>query len=117
MMGIDDVERGLKMFARGGVSLDEIRAAGKRLWHMVAASGGDLTELQRRRVTAQMAADEAIIRHLLGLWVSECEPSVARRRDTNEILGLCVAGDLSGRIVVAVGEYGAVCSIALRHRG
>lgn len=56
-----------------------------------------------RQAQADMATRrEAIVRELLGRWVSELEPAVAIDQASGAIIGLAVAGDPSGRIVVEV---------------
>lgn len=57
-----------------------------------------------RAIKAQAAADEAVIKWLLGRWASELEPSIAREQGTGRILGLCVADDPTGAIVVPMHE-------------
>lgn len=44
---------------------------------------------------------EAVLKSMLGRWVSELEPALAERQGTFEILGLTVADDPAGAIVVA----------------
>lgn len=56
-----------------------------------------------RQVQAEEASRrEALLRELLGRWASELEPVVAIDQASGQVLGLAVAGDPSGRIVVAV---------------
>ena len=56
-------------------------------------------EIMRMQI-AKAKRDEVTVRHLLGQWVSELEPSIAMRG--GEIIGLCVAGDPTGSIPVRV---------------
>jgi hypothetical protein len=46
-------------------------------------------EIVQRQIEAKMIRDEAIVRGLLGRWVSELEPSIAYR--DGEVIGLCPA--------------------------
>lgn len=64
-----------------------------------------LAELADRSALQKAAADEKIIRMLLGLWVSEFEPSVVYDSRYN-IIGLSVAGDPSGTVYVGVLDAG-----------
>ena len=57
-------------------------------------------EYVRRETLARARADEALVRDLLGLWVSELEPAIARRQGTHEILGLTWADDPECRILI-----------------
>lgn len=50
----------------------------------------DLDEFVRRGQRAQAAADEILVRELLGRWVSELEPAVAYDRQ-GRVIGLTVA--------------------------
>jgi hypothetical protein len=54
----------------------------------------------RQTVRNRAAQEEALIRRLLGLWVSELEPCIVRNHGTGKILGLGMAGDPSGRVIV-----------------
>lgn len=64
-----------------------------------------LAELASRSAQQKAAADEKIIRMLLGLWVSEFEPAVIDDSRHN-IIGLSVAGDPSGTVQVGVLDAG-----------
>ena len=57
-----------------------------------------LTEVTLKMAAAKAAADERIVRALLGRWVSEFEPSICYRN--GEVIGLAVADDPTGAIVV-----------------
>ena len=48
-----------------------------------------------------MAREEAIIRHMLGEWVSELEPELVRDAGL-QIVGLTFAGDKAGAIVPVI---------------
>jgi hypothetical protein len=48
----------------------------------------------RAAVRAKMAQDEAMIRGLLGRWVSGLEPAIVMRGA--EVIGLCVADTMVG---------------------
>ena len=57
-----------------------------------------LDEIRMRMMLQKARHDEAIIREMLGRWVSELEPSVCYRN--GQVLGLCMAGDPTGHMPV-----------------
>ena len=68
-----------------------------------------------RAAMAKAAHDERIIRHLLGQWVSEFEPSIAMRN--GEVIGLSVANDPSGSIPVRVMDMRPMVRLMMRAAG
>ena len=92
-----------------GLSGDEyakLRSAIAAMAPAVASVADAARTLYRNR----SAAEERVIRDLLGRWVSEFEPSIAMR--DGEIIGLCVAGDPSGSIPVRVALPAPVVPLA-----
>lgn len=61
------------------------------------------TEIVMRMARDKAARDERTVLQLLGQWVSELEPAVCVDRTTHEIIGLCLAGDPTGQIVIYAG--------------
>lgn len=57
-----------------------------------------LDEIRMRMALQKARHDEAIIREMLGRWVSELEPSVCYRN--GQVMGLCMAGDPTGHMPV-----------------
>lgn len=74
-----------------------------------------ISEVTMRMALAKTAHDERIIRHLLGLWVSEFEPAIAMRN--GEVIGLAVAGDPSGSIPVRVMDMRPAIKALMRSIG
>lgn len=72
-------------------------------------------EIIMRMQIAKAKRDENTVRHLLGQWVSELEPSIAMR--DGEIIGLCVAGDPTGSIPVRVMDMRPVLREMMRLTG
>lgn len=52
----------------------------------------------RAQARAKAARDEEIVRELLGHWVSELDPAIAYQN--GEVIGLCLADDWRGTILV-----------------
>ena len=51
-------------------------------------------------IRAKVQSDDAILREMLGRWVSESEPSIAVRLGSGEIIGLTRADDPTGSVLV-----------------
>lgn len=56
------------------------------------------TEVAMRMAHYQAKRDDVVIRHMLGMWVSEIEPSVAYQH--GNVVGLCGVDDALGRVYV-----------------
>lgn len=51
-------------------------------------------------IRAKVTRDDAILREMLGRWVSESDPSIAVRLGTGEIIGLTRADDPTGSVLI-----------------
>lgn len=72
-------------------------------------------DLIRAMVRQQTKSDDETVRHLLSQWVSELEPSVVWHN--GKIVGLCVAGDLTGSLAVRVFDIRPAITSAVRSFG
>jgi hypothetical protein len=97
-------------------ALEDVRSITGLARHMLEAPASTTaTELRLRMAEHRARVDEALIKILLGRWVSGFEPSVVIRR--GEIVGLCVDGDPTGYVCVPLFDFRPAAAEIMRRTG